>query len=142
MIGQNGHDDSESDGGSVLVMGDDRFGLAVAESLSENGRSVTFVSERRPSDVTEDVDSLSRSLADANDVGAIRSDVSDVDLVVVVGSDSRTLLLGHLARSELGANNVVAGVSDPSNGPAFDATDIDHIDVSALLAERIGERYG
>jgi len=141
MIRRNSRDDSSKAARDVLVVGGDNFGLAVAEYLTEGAQSVTFVSETRPTDVADEVKPIHRELSGANDIRALASEITDVDLVVVIGSESETLLLGYLVRRELDPCNVVAGISNPNNEPAFEATGVDHIDVPRLIAERICDRY-
>ena len=126
---------------NVLVIGGDHFGLAVAEYLSEGAQSVMFVSETRPTGVADDVEPLHRKLSNANDIRALVSEITEIDLVVVVGSDSEALLLGYLARRELDPRDVVVGISNPANEPAFEDTGVDLIDVPQLLAEQIRDRY-
>jgi Trk K+ transport system NAD-binding subunit len=126
---------------NILVIGGNHFGLAIAEYLTETARSVTFVSDDQPTGVPHDVTLLHRKLSDADDVRALASEITDVDLVVVVGSDSEALLLGHLVRRELGPRDVVAGISNPDNDSAFEGTGVDRIDVSRLLAEQICDQY-
>lgn len=125
----------------VLVIGGDRFGLAVAEYLTECSQTVTYVSTDRLSGIVDGVESLHRDLSDASDVRALGSELTGVDLVVALGSDSEALLTGYLARLELDPGVVVAGISDPDADPAFEGTGIDRIDISRLLAERIGDCY-
>jgi Trk K+ transport system NAD-binding subunit len=134
-------DDPTEAAQNVLVIGGNHFGLAVAEYLSESARSVTFISEEQPTDGAPEVTQIHRKLTDTNDVRALASEVTDVDLVVVLGSDSEALLLGHLVRRELGPCDVVAGLSDPTTDPAFEGTGVDRIDISRLLAEQIRDRY-
>ena len=127
---------------NVLVIDGGHFGLAVAEYLTEGARSVTLVSETDPTGVADGVKLIQRTLSDANDVRALASEVTDIDtVVVVVGSDSEALLLGYLARRELDPRDVVAGISNPANEPAFEGTGVDIIDVPRLLAERIRSGY-
>jgi len=140
-IRRNSRDDPDKAARNVLVIGGDRFGLAAAEYLAEGARSVTLVSETEPTDVADEVTLIQRTLLDANDVRALASEVADIDLVVVVGSDSEALLLGYLARRELDPHDVVAGISNPTNEPAFEGTGVDLIDMPRLLAERTRDRY-
>jgi len=126
---------------NILVIGGNQFGIAIAKHLTKSARSVTFVSDDQPTGVTHDVTVLNRTLSGANDVRALASEITTVDLVVVVGSDSETLLLGHLVRRELGPCDVVAGISNPDNDPAFEGTAVDRIDMSRLLAEQIRDQY-
>jgi len=134
-------DDPDGAAQHVLVIGGNHLGLAVAEYLIESARSVTFVSEDQLTDVVDEVTVIHRKLSDANDIRALASEVTDIDLAVVVGSDSEALLLGHLIRRELDPRDIVAGISDPTNDPAFEDTDVDRIDVPRLLAEQIRDRY-
>lgn len=120
----------------------DDVGLAVAEYLSEGNQSVTFVSEPKPSAVADEVNSIHRKLSGAQDVRALASETTDIDLVVVIGSDSETLLLGYLIRCELDPREVLADISNPANEPAFEGTGVDHIDIPQLLSEYICDRYG
>jgi len=140
-IRRNTHSDSDKAARNVLVIGGNRFGLAVAEYLTEGARSVTFVSETKPTDVADGVKPIHRELSGANDVRTLASEITDIDLVVVIGSDSETLLLGYLARRELDPRNVVAGISNPANESAFEGTGVDHIDLPWLLAEQLRDRY-
>lgn len=140
-IRQNTRDDSRKVARKVLVIGGDNFGLAVAEYLTEGAQSVTFVSETKPIDDADDVESIHRELSGANDVRALASEITDIDLVVVIGSDSETLLLGYLVRRELNPRDVVAGISNPANEPAFEGAGVDHINIPQLLAEQICDRY-
>jgi Trk K+ transport system NAD-binding subunit len=126
---------------NVLVIGGDRFGLAVAEYLTEDAQSVTFVSETKLVDITDSVKSLHRTLSGANDVQALASENADTDLVVVIGSDSQALLVGYLIRRELDSCDVVAGISNPANASAFGGTGVEYIDIPQILAERICDRY-
>jgi Trk K+ transport system NAD-binding subunit len=138
---QNSRSDSHRAARNVLVIGGDHFGLAVAEYLTESAQSVTFVSETNPTDVADGVKPIHHELSSANDIRALASEIADVGLVVVIGSDSETLLLGYLVRRELDPCNVVAGISNPVNGSAFEDTGVDHIDLPRLLAEQICNRY-
>jgi len=140
-IRRNSRSDSHEAARNVLVIGGDRFGLAVAEYLTESARSVTFVTETAPTDVADGVKSIHRELSGVNDVRALASEIADVGLVVVIGADSESLLLGYLIRRELDPREVVAGVSNPANGSAFEEADVDHIDLPRLLAEQIRDRY-
>ena len=63
----------------VLVIGGTRFSLAVAEYVSEDAQSVTFVSENQPTDIGDGVKLIHHKLADANDVRTLASEVTDVD---------------------------------------------------------------
>jgi Trk K+ transport system NAD-binding subunit len=141
-IRQNSRDDSHKAARNILVIGGDDVGLAVAEYLSEGNQSVTFVSEPKPSAVADEVNSIHRKLSGAQDVRALASETTDIDLVVVIGSDSETLLLGYLIRCELDPREVLAGISNPANEPAFEGTGVDHIDIPQLLSEYICDRYG
>ena len=140
-IRRNSRDDPHNAARNVLVIGGDHVGLAVAEYLSEGNQSVTFVSETEPTDVADEVKAIHRKVSGPHDVRALAAETSDIDLVVVIGTDSETLLLGHLVRRELDPREVVAGVSDPANEPAFEGTGVDHIDIPRLLSERICDRY-
>jgi Trk K+ transport system NAD-binding subunit len=128
---------------NVLVIGGNHFGLAVAKYLTEGDLSVTFVSEEQPTDAADEVKTIHRKLSNAKDVRSLASEVTDVDLVVVVvvGSDAEALLLGYLARREFDPRDVVAGISDPANDSAFEGTGVDRIDMPRLLAEQIRDRY-
>lgn len=138
---RNSRSDSHRAARNVLVIGGDHFGLAVAEYLTESAQSVTFVSETNPTDVADGVKPIYYELSGANDIRALASEIADVGLVVVIGSDSETLLLGYLVRRELDPCNVVTGISNPANGSAFEGTGVDHIDLPRLLAEQICDRY-
>lgn len=92
-IRRNSRSDSHRATQSVLVIGGDHSGLAVAEYLTESGRSVTFVSETSPTDVADGVKPIRHELSGANDIRVLPSEITDVDHVVVIGSDSETLLL-------------------------------------------------
>lgn len=138
---RNARDDPDDPARNVLVIGGTQFGLAVAEYLTEGAQSVTYVSDDRPTDVTDGVEYIHRTLSDANDVRSLASAVDDIDLVVIVGSDSRALLLGYLARREFDPCDVIAGISDPATEQAFEGTGVDRIDVPRLLAARIRDRY-
>ena len=100
---------------------------------------MTFVFEPEPVDITDGMRSIRRTLPDASDVRTLASEVTDMDLVV--GSDSEALLPGYVARREFDPCDVVAGVSDPANGPAFEGTGVNLVDLPRLLAERIRDRY-
>lgn len=134
-------DDPDETAQNLLVIGGNHFGLAVAEYLTEGAQSVTFVSEDQLIDVADEVKAIHRKLSNANDVRSLASEVTDVDLVVVVGSDSEALLLGYLARRELDPRVVVAGISNPANDSAFEGTGVDRIELPRLLAEQIRDRY-
>jgi Trk K+ transport system NAD-binding subunit len=135
-------DDPDEAAQNVLVIGGNHFGLSVAEYLTESARSVTFVSEDRPTDVADGVNSIHNELSDANDIRTLASEVTDVDLVVVVGSDAQGLLLGYHVRREFDQLDVVAGISDPANDSAFEDSGVDRIDVPRLLAAQIRNQYG
>ena len=139
-IRQNPRDGPDGAAQDVLVIGGGRFGLAVAEYLTEDAQSVTLVSEAEPVDITDEMRLIRRTPLDASDVRALVSEVTDIDLVVV-GSDSEALLPGYVARREFDPCDVVAGVSDPADGPAFEGTGVDLVDVPRLLVERIRDRY-
>jgi len=139
---RNPRDDSDKLPQNVLVIGGNHLGLAVAENLAGGARSVTVVSDTQPSDIADGVRPVHRKVSDANDVRALASEITDVDLVVVVGSDSEALLLGYLARRELDPRDVVTGISNPTNGSAFEGTGVDYIDMPRLLAKQIRDRYG
>jgi Trk K+ transport system NAD-binding subunit len=140
---RNPRDDPDRTAQHVLVIDGGHFGLAVAEYLTEGARSVTLVSETEPTGVADEVTLIQRTLSDANDVRALASEVTDIDIdiVVIVGSDSKALLLGYLARREFDPCDVVAGISNPANGSAFEGTGVDHIDLPQLLAEQVCDRY-
>ena len=139
-IRQNPRDGPDGAAQDVLVIGGGRFGLAVAECLTEGARSVTLVSETEPVDITDEMRLIQRTPLNASDVRTLASEVADVDLVVV-GSDSEALLPGYVARREFDPCDVVAVISDPANGPAFEGTDVDLVDMPRLLVERIRDRY-
>jgi len=138
-IRQNPRDGPNGAARDVLVIGGGYFGPAVAEHLTEGARSVTLVFEPEPVDITDGMRFIRRTLLDASDVRTLASEVADIDLVV--GSDSEALLPGYVARREFDPCDVVAGVSDPANGPAFEGTGVNLVDVPRLLAERIRDRY-
>jgi len=140
---RNPRDDPDRTAQHVLVIDGGHFGLAVAEYLTEGARSVTLVSETEPTGVADEVTLIQHTLSDANDVRALASEVTDtdIDIVVIVGSDSKALLLGYLARREFDPCDVVAGISNPANGSAFEGTGVDHIDLPQLLAEQVCDRY-
>jgi Trk K+ transport system NAD-binding subunit len=133
-------DDHDKATQNVLVIGGNHFGLAIAEYLTEGSQSVTFVSENQPIDLVDGVKSINRKLSNANDVRTLASEITDIDLVVVVGSDSQSLLLGYLSQRELDPCDVVVGISNPVNEPAFEGTGVDCIDIPRLLAEQIRDR--
>jgi Trk K+ transport system NAD-binding subunit len=134
-------DDHDKATQNILVIGGNHFGLAIAEYLTEGAQSVTFVSENRPTDVVDGVESINRKLSNANDIRTLASEITDIDIVVVVGSDSQSLLLGYLAQRELDPCDVVAGISNPANESAFEDTGVDCINIPRLLAEQIRDRY-
>ena len=138
-IRQNPRDGPDGAARDVLAIGGGRFGLAVAKYLTESARSVTFVSEIEPGDITDEMRLIQRTLLDASDVRTLASEVADMDLVV--GSDSEALLPGYVARRQFDPRDVVAGISDPADGPAFEGTGVNPVDVPRLLAERIRDRY-
>ncbi len=123
------------------MIGGNHLGRAVAEYLTEGTRSVTFVSEDHPIDVDAGVTSIHRKLSDAKDVRALASEVTDVDLVVIVGTDSQALLLGYLARRAFDPDAVVAALSNPATDSAFEGTGVDRIDMPRLLADQLRDRY-
>jgi Trk K+ transport system NAD-binding subunit len=125
----------------VVVVGGDHFGLAIAEYLVGEGRSVTFVSETELPGVVDGVAFIHREITAASDVRALGLELADADVVVVVGIDSEALVTGYLVRQELNPRTVVAGLSDPSNCPAFEGTGIERIDVPRLLADRIHDQH-
>jgi Trk K+ transport system NAD-binding subunit len=135
------HDDPENATRNVLVIGGNDFGFAVAEYLSAGAQSVTFVSECPPTEAPDDVEIVHRKVSDATDVRSLASEVTDVDLVVVAGSDSEALLLGYLVRRELDPTDIVSGISNPEYDSAFEGTGVDRIDMPRLLAEKIHDRY-
>jgi len=140
-IRRNSHSTSQKGVRNVLVIGGDHFGLAVAEYLTEGAQSVTFVSETKLTDVADEVRPINRELSCADDVRSLASEITDIDLAVVVGSDSETLLLGYLIRRELDPCDVVASISNPANESAFDGTGVDCINIPLLLAEQLCDRY-
>jgi Trk K+ transport system NAD-binding subunit len=133
-----GHDGRTRD---VLVIGGNHFGLAVAEYLTEGSQSVTLVSDAQPTEAVDGVHSIDRRLSNAEDVRALVSEIAEVDLVVVVASDSESLLLGHLVRRECNSCDVVAGISNPAYDSAFEGTGVDRIDIARLLAEHVRDQY-
>ena len=100
---------------------------------------MTFGSEPEPGDITDGTRPIRRTPPDASDVRALASEVTDIDLVV--GSDSEALLPGYVARRQFDPRDVAAGISDPADGPAFEGTGVDLVDVPRLLVERIRDRY-
>ena len=140
-IRRNPRDNPDETAQNVLVIDGGHFGLAVAEYLTEGARSVTLVSETKPTGVADEVTLIQRTLSDADDVRALASEVTDIDIIVVVGSDSEALLLGYLARHEFDPRDVVAGISNPANEAAFEGTGMDVIDMPRLFAERIRSGY-
>ena len=138
-IRQSPRDGPDGAAQDVLVISGGHFGPAVAEHLTEGARSVTFISEPEPVDITDGMRFIRRTLLDASDVRTLASEVADIDLVV--GSDLEALLPGYVARREFDPCDVVAGISDPANGPAFEGTGVNLVDVPRLLAERIRDRY-
>ena len=140
-IHRNSRDNSHKAARNILVIGGDHFGLAVAEYLTGGAQSVTFVSETKLIDIADEVKPIHRELSGANDVRALASEITDIDLAVVIGSDSETLLLGYLVRRELDPHDTVVGISNPANESAFEGTGVDHIDIPQLLAEQIYGRY-
>ena len=139
-IRQNPRDGPDGAARDALVIGGGRFGLAVAKYLTRGARSVTFVSEPEPGDITDGMRPIRRTPLDASDVRTLASEVTDMDLVVVV-SDSEALLLGYVAQREFDPREVVAGISNPTDGPAFEGIGVDLVDVPRLLVERIRDRY-
>lgn len=137
---QHRQDDVSEPPQHVLVLGGAQFGLAVAEYLTGDGQSVTFVSEAFPTAAPDEVTLIHRPLTGANDFRELASELAAIDLVVVVAADAEALLLGYLARRELDPRDVVVGISDPSNEPLFDGTGVDRIDIPRLLAADILDR--
>lgn len=126
---------------SVVVFGAGRQSTALAESLAGSIDSVTLVGpDADPDRTAEDVDVVSRATTNAAEVQAIAATVGSVDAVVATGSDSEALLAGYLARMELDPSVVIATVSDPTRGAAFQDTGIERIDVPEVLAEHVRER--
>lgn len=132
------HDDSDKAALNILVIDGNHFGRTLAEYLVESAQSVTFVSEDKPIDVGDGVGSLHRKLSNANDVQALASELTNIDLVVV-GPES--LLLGYLFRREFDPCDVVVGISNPANVPVFEGTGVDCINLPQIFAEEIRDRY-
>ena len=123
----------------VLVIGGSHFGLAVAEYFTAGARSMTLASEPEPVDITDGSRLIRRTPPDASGIRTLASAITDMDLVV--GSDSEALLPEYVARREFDPSDVVAGISDPANGPAFERTGVDLVDMPRLLVEQIRDRY-
>ena len=138
-IRQNPRDGPDGTARNVLAIGGGRFGLAVAKYLTRGARSVMFGSEPEPGDITDGTRPTQRTPPDASNVRALASEVTGTDLVV--GADSEALLPGYVARRQFDSCDVVAGVSNPADGPAFEGTGADLVDVPRLLVERIRDRY-
>ena len=141
IVRRNSRSDSHRAAWNALVIGGDHFGLAVAEYLTESAQSVTFVSETNPTDVTDGVKPIHHELSSANDIRTLTSEITDVGLVVIAGSDSETLLSGYLVRHEPDPYNVVANISNSGRrfGPQRHWREL--FDVPRLLAEQICDRY-
>ena len=139
-IRQNPRDGPNGAARNVPIIGGGRFGLVIAKYLTEGARSVTFISETEPGDITDRMRLIRRTPLDASDVRTLASEVTDIDLVAV-GSDSETPPLGYEARREFDPCDVVAGISDPADGPAFEGTGVDLVDVPRLLAGRVRDRH-
>jgi len=133
--------DSHRAAWNALIIGGDHFGLAVAEYLTESAQSVTFVSETNPTGVTDGVKPIHHELSSANDIRTLISEIADVGLAVVTGSDSETLLSGYLVRREPDPCDVVANISNSGRrfGPQRHWREL--FDVPRLLAEQICDRY-
>jgi Trk K+ transport system NAD-binding subunit len=134
-------DDPDQATQNILVLGGDHLGFAVAKYLTESAQSVTFVSENRLANIADEVNLIHRKLSDASDIRTLVSEITDIDLVVVVGSDAESLLLGHLIRREVDACDIVACISNPANDLAFTGIGVDHINVPRLLSEQVRDRY-
>ena len=83
---------------------------------------------------------IQRTPPDASDVRTLTSAVTGMDLVV--GVDSEALPLGRVVRREFDPRDIVAGISDPANGPAFEGTGVDLVDVPRLLVGQVRDRCG
>lgn len=118
------------------------FGFAVAEYLTENAQSVTFVSEDQPTDVADEVKLIHRKLSNTTNIQSLESEVTDVDLIVAIaGSDSQGLPYGYITRRKFEPCDVGAGISNPANSSAFEDTGVDCLDMPRTLAEQICDRY-
>jgi Trk K+ transport system NAD-binding subunit len=127
----------------VLIVGGGRVGMATAEYLVGSLAEVTFVGDASDSHTEEsDVSTISQVPADVADVEEIRDSIGAVDLVVTVGSDSRSLFLGHLCELTFDPVVTVATLEDPDRREAYHETGLEPVSVPELLAERISHYVG
>lgn len=125
----------------LVVLGDGRRALALADGLVGSVGSITLVGDDDTAGrSTDGIETLPGPVENAADLRAIEDAIGPVDAVVATGTDSQALFAGYLARRELDPDVVIATVSDPDRDAAFSGTGIERLDVSALIAERVRTR--
>lgn len=125
----------------LVVLGDGRRALALADGLVGSVGSITLVGDdATPGRPADGVETLPGPVENAADVRAIEDAVGPVDAVVATGSDSQALFAGYLARRELDPDVVIATVEDPERDAAFRGIGIERLDVASLLADRVRAR--
>jgi Trk K+ transport system NAD-binding subunit len=125
---------------STFVVGGGRVGHEVADRLTKNGETVTFVDRVPPTDPppgqsVHSIDSLTaQSLYDV--------DFDDATAALILEPDDAVnLLLAQLARTRFDVDRVLVLVNDPGRACAFDRLDVETIDATAAIASAVSDRW-
>lgn len=123
----------------VLVISDHRLGFATAERLDGTHDSVLYAGEYSCADSENEpaIPVISASPENIADVRRIREHVGAVDVIVVIGEDTRSLFIAHLCQLVFDPDAVLATLSDPERRPAFLEAGVQFIELPDLYATHI-----
>jgi len=120
----------------TIIVGGGRVGRALATRLENRGENVIIIDKN-----AEVVESLQKddftarqgNGADTDDLK--RAEITEAKTVVAATADDNVnLLVAQLAKTRFGVERVVARVNNPGNVDAFEALDVQAIDVSSATA--------
>ena len=123
----------------TIIVGGGRIGRALATRLEQRNQNVVLVESD-----SETVKGLQRegftvTSGDGTNAETLRSaGVKESDLLVATtGDDDANLLVSQLARTKFDVERVLARVNDPENVSAFEALDVEAIDLSMAMARTL-----
>lgn len=122
----------------VLVVGGGAIGWGAASHFADRVDEVTFVGDVSDMKREESVVSFHpRTPTTAADIRTVRDTIGDVDVVVAVGEDSRSLFLAYLCKREFMPTLTLAVLNDTRRQDAFEGIGVEPVLLSELLADRV-----
>lgn len=123
----------------TIIVGGGRVGLSLAERLEQNGEYVVLVDEDEATVETAREQGFTAYHGDGTDADILRDAGSDgaEAVIAVTPDDDVNLLVCQLARTTFEVETVASRVNQPDNMDAFEAMDVEAIDLSMATARSL-----